>query len=115
MKYMGWVMGESRNPVTPFGQQLAVGVPMRFPDRTSSLCLRTTSRAQGWRIGLLRSATRSVGCEIGWRALSHRWKARTGGQAEHADENAGREVPSVFEHRLLLCDVSESNYTDPYG
>src|SRR5258708_6449795 len=62
MKYMGWVMGESRNPVTPFGQQLAVGVPMRFPDRTSSLCLRTTSLAQGWRMGLLRSATRSVGC-----------------------------------------------------
>src|SRR6266446_1581166 len=62
MKNIGWVMGDSRNPVTPFGQQLAVGVATSFPDRTSSLRLRTTSLAQGWRIGLLRSATRSVGC-----------------------------------------------------
>src|SRR5262245_54700234 len=62
MKYIGWVMGESRNPVTPFGQQLALGETTSFPDRTSSLRLRTTSRAQGWRMGLLRSATCWVGC-----------------------------------------------------
>src|SRR5436309_12369478 len=55
-------MGESRNPVTPFGQQLELGEGTSFPDRTSSLRLRTTSRAQGWRMGLLRSATRWVGC-----------------------------------------------------
>src|ERR1700733_15439812 len=62
IKNIGWVIGESRKPVTPFGQQLAVGVPMSFPDSTASLRLRTTSLAQGWRIGLLRSATRSLGC-----------------------------------------------------
>src|SRR4029453_5588192 len=62
MKYIGWVMGDSRNPVTPFGQQLALGETTSFPDRTSSLRLRTTSRAQGWRMGLLRSATVWVGC-----------------------------------------------------
>src|SRR5438309_7937920 len=55
-------MGERWNPVTPFGQQLAVGEGAGFPERASSLCLRTTSLAQGWRIGLLRSATRWVGC-----------------------------------------------------
>src|SRR6266700_8226636 len=55
-------MGESRNAVTPFGQQLALGETTSFPDRTSSLRLRTTSLAQGCRMGLLRSATRSVGC-----------------------------------------------------
>src|ERR1700688_3833491 len=60
--YIGWVMGESRKPVTPLGQQLAVGGGMSLPERTSSLRLRTTSLAQGWRMGLLRSATRSVGC-----------------------------------------------------
>src|ERR1700686_1842714 len=55
-------MGDSRNPVTPLGQHHAVGEGTSFPERTSSLRLRTTSRAQGWRMGLLRSATRSVGC-----------------------------------------------------
>src|SRR5438552_18711829 len=55
-------MGESTNPVTPFGQQLALGEGTSFPDRTSSLRLRTTSRAQGWRRGSLRSATRWRGC-----------------------------------------------------
>src|SRR6516162_4910022 len=78
MKYMGWVMGESKNPVTPFGQQLAVGVPTRSPDRTSSLCLRTTSRAQGWRIGLLRSATRWVGCRPVTRNSSFEMYGRAG-------------------------------------
>src|SRR5260370_8450035 len=62
MKNIGWVMGESRNAVTPFGQQLAVGEATSFPDRTSSLRLRTTSLAQGWRMGLLRSARCWVGC-----------------------------------------------------
>src|SRR5437588_7113430 len=61
-KNIGWVMGESRNPVTPFGQQLALGETTSFPARTSSLRLRTTSRAQGCRMGLLRSATCWVGC-----------------------------------------------------
>src|SRR5262245_43892398 len=62
MKNIGWVMGDSRNWVTPFGQQLALGETTCFPARTSSLRLRTASRAQGWRMGLLRSATRAVGC-----------------------------------------------------
>src|SRR5262252_6715903 len=62
MKNIGWVMGESRNPVTPFGQQLAVGEATSFPARTSSLRLRITSLAQGWRMGLLRSARCWVGC-----------------------------------------------------
>src|SRR5438477_7107231 len=55
-------MGLRMNPGTPIGQQLAVGPGASFPERTSSLRLRTTSRAQGWRIGLLRSANCSVGC-----------------------------------------------------
>src|SRR5437899_11231463 len=55
-------MGESRKAGTPLGQQLAVGEGTSFPESTSSLRLRTTSLAQGWRMGLLRSATRSVGC-----------------------------------------------------
>src|ERR1700682_5941157 len=55
-------MGESRKAGTPLGQQLAVGGGTYFPERTSSLRLRTTSLAQGRRMGLLRSATRSVGC-----------------------------------------------------
>src|ERR1035438_6914882 len=62
MKYIGWVMGESRKSVTPLGQQLAVWEGAGFPERASSLCLRSTSLDQGWRIGLLRSATRWVGC-----------------------------------------------------
>src|SRR5262249_7905411 len=61
-KYIGCVMGESKKAGTPFGQQLAVGEGTYFPDRMSSLRLRTTSLAQGWRMGLSRSATRSVGC-----------------------------------------------------
>src|ERR1700681_3570282 len=55
-------MGESRKGGTPLGQHHAVGEGTSFPERTSSLRLRTTSFAQGWRMGLLRSATRSVGC-----------------------------------------------------
>src|ERR1700688_4001699 len=55
-------MGESRKPVTPLGQKLAVAEGTGFPERTSSLRLRTTSLAQGRRIGVLRSARRSVGC-----------------------------------------------------
>src|ERR1700681_548869 len=55
-------MGESRKGVTPLGQHHAVGEGTCFPEGTSSLRLRTTSRAQGWRIGLVRSATRSVRC-----------------------------------------------------
>src|SRR6516225_5484046 len=62
MKYIAWVMGLSRNPVTPIGQQLADGEYTCFPERTSSLRFRTTSLAQGWRIGALRSASCSVGC-----------------------------------------------------
>src|SRR3977135_1300885 len=62
MKYIGWVMGESRKAVGPLGQQLAVGEGTRFPERAISLCLRKTSLAQGWRMGFLRSATRWVGC-----------------------------------------------------
>src|SRR5215213_8003342 len=61
-KYIGCVMGESRNGVTPLGQQLAVGEGAAFPESTTSLRLRTISLAQGKRMGLLRSATRSVGC-----------------------------------------------------
>ena len=53
-------MGESRNPVTPFGQQLAVGVATRFPDRTASLRLRTTSSAQG-EVQVADGALQSVG------------------------------------------------------
>src|SRR5436190_23964094 len=55
-------MGESRNPVTPLGQQLACGGTTSFLESTSSLYLRTTSRAQGWRMGLSRSASCCVGC-----------------------------------------------------
>src|ERR1700694_4658029 len=55
-------MGESRKAVTPLGQQLAVGEGTNLPERASLLGVRTTSFAQGWRMGLLRSATRSVGC-----------------------------------------------------
>src|ERR1700751_4778778 len=55
-------MGESRNAVAPTGQQLALGETTSFPEETSSLRLRSTSLAQGWRIGLLRSASRWVGC-----------------------------------------------------
>src|SRR5271170_149879 len=55
-------MGLSRNPGTPTGQQLACGELAGFPERTSSLRLRTTSLAQAWSIGLLRSASCAVGC-----------------------------------------------------
>src|SRR5258708_23596320 len=61
MKNIGWVMGESRNAVTPFGQQLAVGEATSFADRTSSLRLRTTSLARGWTMGLLWSSRGVVG------------------------------------------------------
>jgi len=54
-------MGESRKAGTPLGQQLAVGRERAFR-RTSSLRLRTTSLRPGQEEGLLRSATRSVGC-----------------------------------------------------
>src|ERR1700747_1768119 len=62
MKNIGCVMGESRNPVTPFGQQLALGETTSCPARTSSFRLGISSGARGLRIGLLRSATRAVGC-----------------------------------------------------
>src|SRR5260370_42627946 len=55
MKNIGWGMGESRNAVTPFGQQLAVGEATGLPDRTSSLAFGATSPAHGGRVGLLRS------------------------------------------------------------
>src|SRR5260370_42414394 len=55
MKNIGWVMGERRNAVTPFGQQLAVGEATGFSDTTSSFRVRTTPLAQGWRMGLLRA------------------------------------------------------------
>src|SRR5438874_12770617 len=61
-KYIAWVIGLSRNPGTPTGQQLACGGLAGFPERTSSLRLRTTSLAQGWRIGFVRSASCSLGC-----------------------------------------------------
>src|SRR5215467_9333669 len=61
-KYIALVMGRSRNPGTPTGQQLACGVLAGFLESTSSLRLRTTSLAQGWRMGVLRSASCSVGC-----------------------------------------------------
>src|SRR5215813_8130444 len=61
MKYIAWVMGLSRNPGTPTGQQLACGVLAGFPERTTSLRLRTTSLAQGIKIGALRSASCWVG------------------------------------------------------
>src|SRR5260370_13210922 len=60
MKNIGWVMGESRNAVTPFGQQLTVGEATSFPDRTSSVRLPTTSLAHGRRTGLLSSARYSI-------------------------------------------------------
>src|SRR6516164_7400973 len=77
-KYIGWVIGESRKARTPFGQQLAVGEPTSFPESTISLCLRTTSLAHGWRMGLLRSATRSVGCRPVTRNSSFETYGRAG-------------------------------------
>ena len=62
MKYIACVMGLSKNPGTPTGQQLACGGLAGLPARTSSLRLRTTSLAQGCSIGLLRSASWAVGC-----------------------------------------------------
>src|SRR3979411_1082717 len=69
---IGWVMGESRNWVTTFGQHLGVCEITTFPARTCSLRLRTTSLAQGWRMGLLRLATPSRGCLPGGRLPSGR-------------------------------------------
>src|SRR5882757_5533105 len=60
MKYIGWVMGESRKYVAPFGQQLAVKEGTRLPESAMALFLRSTSRAQGCRMGLERSAMRWV-------------------------------------------------------
>jgi hypothetical protein len=95
MKNIGWVIGESRNPVTPRGQQLALGVPMSFPDSTASLRLRTTSLAQGWKMGLLRSATCSVGCRPLTRNSSFETNGRAGscitGPAPCAGEMNSRE------------------------
>src|ERR1700747_1165021 len=48
------------NEVTLPGLQVAPRAS--FPEKTSSLRLRMSSRAQGWRMGLLRSATAWVGC-----------------------------------------------------
>src|SRR5215471_15207810 len=62
MKYIGLVMGESIKLVTPVGQQLAPRPTTSFPASTISLRLRITSLAQGWRMGLLRSARGWVGC-----------------------------------------------------
>src|SRR5215469_14932406 len=62
MKYIGLVMGESMKLVTPVGQQLAPRLTMSFPASTISFRLRIASRAQGWRMGLLRSASDWVGC-----------------------------------------------------
>src|SRR5262252_3163295 len=61
MKYIGLVMGESIKLVTPVGQQLAPRPTTSFPASTISLRLRITSLAQGWRMGLLRSARDWVG------------------------------------------------------
>src|SRR6266568_9286749 len=59
-KYIGLVIGEFMNEVTLPGLQLALRAS--FPEKTSSLRLRISSLAQGWRMGLLRSATAWVGC-----------------------------------------------------
>src|SRR5580700_1843039 len=102
MKYMGWVIGESRNPVTPFGQQLAVGVPTRFPDRTASLRLRITSLAQGWRIGLLRSATCSVGCLPDTRNSSFETYGRAGSCSTGPAPCAGAINNRLYEYQPIF-------------
>src|SRR2546429_7812812 len=60
--YIGRVIGWRMKAGTPTGQQLACGENTGLPERISSLRLRTTSRAQGWRIGLSGSPTAKVGC-----------------------------------------------------
>src|SRR5215510_1847917 len=60
--YIGRVIGCRMNAGMPIGQQLACWPKTGLPESTSSLRLRTCSRAQGCRIGLLRSATGWVGC-----------------------------------------------------
>src|SRR3954466_11247396 len=47
---------------TPPGTQLDCGVKAIFPARTSSMSFFITCLTQGIRFGLLRSATRNVGC-----------------------------------------------------
>ncbi len=47
MKYIAWVIGLSKNPGTPTGQQLACGGFAGLPASTSALRLRMTSRAHG--------------------------------------------------------------------
>src|SRR6266567_5494904 len=60
--YIGLVIGSSRKWGMPACQQLACMEKTCFPASTSSLRSRTLSRAQGCRMGLLRSATDSAGC-----------------------------------------------------
>src|SRR4029077_12896370 len=52
----------SRKPGTPIGQHLSLGVYAGFPESARSLALRSSSRAQGCRMGLARSATRKADC-----------------------------------------------------
>src|ERR1700747_223542 len=55
-------MACSRKPGTPSGQQLADRLMLAWPASARSLCRRISSRAQGWRMGLLKSAIGWVGC-----------------------------------------------------
>src|SRR5258706_8065345 len=50
------------NPGVPTGQQLAWRLKAGFPARTRSLRWRICSRAQGWRIGALRSPMANTAC-----------------------------------------------------
>src|SRR3977135_41514 len=105
---IGWVMGESRNAVTPFGQQLAVCEITTFPARTCSLRLRTTSLAQGWRMGLLRSATRSVGCLPGTRNSSFETKGRAGSFLTGPSQLAGGMNKRLYAYHPILESGAKS-------
>src|SRR5262245_46599394 len=51
--------GYRRNPGTPIGQHLSLGVYAALPESARSFALRSSSRAHGCKIGLERFATRN--------------------------------------------------------
>src|ERR1700730_14027149 len=57
-----WLPPKARNPGTPAGMQLWLGVKATLPASTSSLSFFMISLAHGFRFGLVRSAIRWVGC-----------------------------------------------------
>src|SRR3981081_3177339 len=52
------------------GQHLSLGVYAAFPESARSLAFRSSSLAQGCKMGLARSATRNAGCPSGLRTCA---------------------------------------------